>query len=294
MTNLKNKLAQKIEIIEPSNTVNESNSNNNEIITHPSQNVIVLRQQDNNECVSVIPDFVVTLEQAKQRLSMLKEFVKDMMIPGVDYGLIPKCEKPTLFKSGAEKLTDIFGFSKQFEITNRVEDWDKVLFHYEVKSILINKRTGLIEAEGLGCCNNRERKYKTQDGFSLVNTILKMAKKRALVDAVLSATRSSGIFTQDIEDADNNSYAQHNNNLSTIPTQSTSDNSYYNSKESTPIPLISKSQHTQLISILTQRSLPIEEIRIIMNERYKVNESKYLNNEQATDFIGFLKLYNAI
>jgi hypothetical protein len=27
-----------------------------------------------------------------------------------------------------------------------------------------------------------------------------MAKKRALIDAVLSATRSSGIFTQDVED----------------------------------------------------------------------------------------------
>jgi hypothetical protein len=36
--------------------------------------------------------------------------------------------------------------------------------------------------------------------FDLVNTLLKMAKKRAFIDAVLSATRTSGIFTQDIED----------------------------------------------------------------------------------------------
>jgi len=35
---------------------------------------------------------------------------------------------------------------------------------------------------------------------TLKNTILKMAKKRAKVDATLAATRSSGIFTQDIED----------------------------------------------------------------------------------------------
>lgn len=32
------------------------------------------------------------------------------------------------------------------------------------------------------------------------NTILKMAKKRAKVDATLSATRSSGVFTQDVEE----------------------------------------------------------------------------------------------
>jgi hypothetical protein len=48
-------------------------------------------------------------------------------------------------------------------------------------------------------------KYKTyriesDDVFSQVNTILKMAKKRALVDAVLSAGRLSNVFTQDIED----------------------------------------------------------------------------------------------
>jgi hypothetical protein len=34
----------------------------------------------------------------------------------------------------------------------------------------------------------------------LANTILKMAKKRALIDAVLTATAASDIFTQDIED----------------------------------------------------------------------------------------------
>jgi hypothetical protein len=33
-----------------------------------------------------------------------------------------------------------------------------------------------------------------------VNTIIKMAKKRAYIDATLSATRTSGIFTQDLED----------------------------------------------------------------------------------------------
>ena len=34
----------------------------------------------------------------------------------------------------------------------------------------------------------------------MYNTVLKMAKKRALVDAVLTATAASDIFTQDLED----------------------------------------------------------------------------------------------
>lgn len=44
-------------------------------------------------------------------------------------------------------------------------------------------------------------KVLNEDIFSQVNTILKMAKKRALVDAALSVGRLSDIFTQDIEDS---------------------------------------------------------------------------------------------
>lgn len=284
MSNLKSKLAQKVEILQ-SNSLNSPNYVSDAVREVPD-NVIVLSQQNKNESISIIPDFVVTLEAAKERISMLQIFVKEMMIVNIDYGLIPNCQKPTLFKSGAEKLTDIFGFSKQFEITNRVEDWDKLLFHYEVKSILINKRTGLIEAEGLGCCNNRERKYKNQDGFSIINTILKMAKKKALVDAVLSATRSSGIFTQDIED----SYEQPTSQLST---QSTIKPQVNNNTLPTD-KLVTKNQQNEIISIITQRKFPIHEMKVIMNDRYKVTESKYLKTSQANDFIGFLKLYNAL
>lgn len=45
-------------------------------------------------------------------------------------------------------------------------------------------------------------KYRIEndDIWTLKNTILKQAKKRALIDAVLSATRSSGILTQDVEE----------------------------------------------------------------------------------------------
>jgi hypothetical protein len=43
-------------------------------------------------------------------------------------------------------------------------------------------------------------RIENEDIATLKNTILKMAKKRAKVDATLSATRSSGIFTQDMED----------------------------------------------------------------------------------------------
>lgn len=48
--------------------------------------------------------------------------------------------------------------------------------------------------------NQPQGKVENEDIFSLVNTLLKMAEKRALVDAALHAGRLSDVFTQDMED----------------------------------------------------------------------------------------------
>lgn len=148
---------------------------------------------------NVVPEFAISLSEAEERINTLQTFVDNLMVKDIDYGLIPGYSKPTLLKPGAEKLCDAFGFSKHVDIVNRVEEWEKGIFSYEVKVTLISKQSGHVEAEGIGACNSLERSYQGQDAFSLINTLLKMAKKRALIDAVLSATRASGIFTQDIE-----------------------------------------------------------------------------------------------
>jgi len=66
-------------------------------------------------------------------------------------------------------------------------------------------------------------KVPNEDIYSQVNTLLKMAKKRALVDASLSAGRLSELFTQDVEDMDNDTPSTNNrppaNNRSEIVTE---------------------------------------------------------------------------
>ena len=42
--------------------------------------------------------------------------------------------------------------------------------------------------------------YLRTDFATNINTVLKMAKKRSYVDAILTACHASGVFTQDIED----------------------------------------------------------------------------------------------
>ena len=50
-----------------------------------------------------------------------------------------------------------------------------------------------------------EQRVENTETADLQNTILKMAAKRSMVDAVLKATRGSGLFTQDMEDVSTSS-----------------------------------------------------------------------------------------
>lgn len=145
---------------------------------------------------------VSTVEDALRRQRELQEFVRAMMVEGTDYGVIPGTAKPTLLKPGSEKLCEIYGLAITIpeERIQRHEDWEQGIFAYHVVCSLVSRRDGSTVAEGIGACNSREKRYRNQDAYTLQNTVLKMAKKRAVVDAALAATRSSGIFTQDVED----------------------------------------------------------------------------------------------
>jgi len=266
----------------------ETENDASDIIEAVSTNIVPFSKPE-PQVISVVPDFVITLAEAKQRIAMLQQFVKDMMVAGQDYGIIPKCDKPSLFKAGAEKLCDIYGFSKHIEIVNRVEDWEKGLFHYEVKATLINKRTGHIEAEGVGSCNNKEKKYASSPPCNIINTVLKMAKKRAFIDAVLSATRSSGLFSQDLEDLDD---------IEVQPSK-TNDTSRYISENTQP-PLtepqdspkpVTRSQLNKIQALVTEKNIPVNRVKSMIQERYDIPESRYMTLKQADDFIKHLMKY---
>lgn len=178
----------------------------------------------------------IRLQEMKLKISLVQSFFRDVMVEGEDYGLIPGTEKPTLLKAGAEKLCEFYGYSIHVQTEREEKDRETGYYDCAVKVTLISRRTGEVIAEGVGEANTMEARYrwrwvwpsevpagldkttlktrqvKTKNGtaiqyrienddpWSLWNTVRKMAKKRALIDAVLSATRSSGIFTQDLED----------------------------------------------------------------------------------------------
>lgn len=182
------------------------------------------------------------LDAMKQKLNLTKEFFREVMQEGVDYGTIPGTDKKTLLKPGAEGLCEFYNMAPI--IASKLEDKNLETGYYAVDITirLVHRGTGSVIAEGVGHANTYENRYRwrwyseyklpkgidksslhkeerdewkggrktgntytmyrleNDDMHSIWNTVLKMAKKRALVDAVLSATRSSGIFAQTEEE----------------------------------------------------------------------------------------------
>ena len=179
-------------------------------------------------------DMAARLADMSNKLELVKTFFKTQMIKDIDYGIIPGTDKPALYKPGAEKLCALYGFSQR--VLSKVETRDLATGYYlsEVTVQLTHAASGIIVADGVGECSSYESKYryrwvfesdipKNIDKSGLVsktfeskktgkeytryrlenpdlidqwNTVLKMAKKRALVDATLAATRTSGMFCQ--------------------------------------------------------------------------------------------------
>jgi len=152
------------------------------------------------EPVAAVAAKGLTVEESVEFSANMSKFIDSVLIAGVDYGVIPHCSKPTLLKPGAEKIMNYLGLIARVEVSNRVEDYaNDGFFCYTCKVSLIDYN-GVIKGEGLGICNSKEPKYAKNSGFSVQNTIQKMAKKRALVDAVLNVACLSARFTQDMED----------------------------------------------------------------------------------------------
>ena len=186
--------------------------------------------------LSLIQDIDVKLvSETLTKVKSLQATLKNILVENHDYGKIQGCgDKPTLLKPGAEKILMALGLTSTYELIEHTEDFkDKGFFAYTVKCILHKNGTKI--TEGLGHANSKEKKwaqefvyeselpqgtdksllkkksfngnggtyYKYQvdaDANSKANTILKMAKKRAQIDAVLTVASLSEIFTQDFDD----------------------------------------------------------------------------------------------
>jgi len=233
--------------------------------------------------VSIIDN--VNLNQVQLQMQKIAQFqavVQKTLKKGHDYGEIPGTRgKPTLLKPGAEKILMLLGLSSEYEIVERVQDYEQGFFAFTVKCIL--SRNGLKVTEGVGHANTREKRYQNQDPFSLANTVLKMAKKRAQVDAVLTVASLSEIFTQDLED-----FADEP--VEVAPRQERgSQRRNGNGQMRDPDGPATEQQMKAVHAIANRVGLSDDELRSLLTSQFGVTSTKELTKGQASKAIDMLQ-----
>lgn len=169
----------------------------------------------------------------KKQRALLKEFISSQMKEANfkdqyagdygegDYGVIPGTKKKTLLKPGAEKLLKLFGLGARVRLADKTIDKEANFAIFIYRAEVYHLRSNVIVAECEGSANSQEVKYKERtvwrkkklpNGkevsestkeetpiFDVLNTLMKMAQKRAMIGATITATAASDYFTQDME-----------------------------------------------------------------------------------------------
>jgi hypothetical protein len=185
------------------------------------------------------PRIVMDEKAAKALDDQLRACMLAVLRPGVDYGTIPGMgDKPSLFKPGAEKLIQWFGFGFTSERgeTERDSDGNRLGVTYRctvTKGLPDGRTITIATCEGYAGYDEdrfytspeqavaKAAKAKAREEYNAAkynrapnpakwqfiteyrapwNTVIKMAQKRAHVGAAIDATAAAGLFTQDLED----------------------------------------------------------------------------------------------
>jgi len=192
-----------------------------------------------NEQVSKIVQTVQTVKTVadiKSHVATIHAVMDSVMKAGTHYDTIKGCgDKPVLLKAGAEKILTTFMLAPEFIVEDLSTELNR---YYRVITRLTHQSTGIFMGTGIGECSSLETKYAwrasvcdeefeetpdnmrrvhykkgwnnqpptrikqvRQDMHTVSNTVLKMAKKRSLVDAVMNVTACSDIFVQDLDES---------------------------------------------------------------------------------------------
>lgn len=148
----------------------------------------------------------------KHNIQLCEQLVKEVLEREIDWGTIPGVQQPFLWDSGAAKIMAAFNCYPEYKVIDATIRTPHI--RYTVTSQLINRQSHEVVATGIGAASTKEVKHRyrwvedpelegisrkglkqRQDGKyripnpeteDLLNTICKMAAKRADVDAARS------------------------------------------------------------------------------------------------------------
>lgn len=200
--------------------------------------------------------------EAKKRM-LITRYISQHMKDGTDYGTINfggRKSKPSLFKPGSEKFLSLFKLIARFEKDS--DTWEMAgsepgTFAYRCTLVASN---GAVVGEGRGIS-----KLSEKPGWTINNTV-KIAEKRAQIDAVLRTGALSDFFTQDLEDMVKETY-----DTSPIP-ENVKIEVHGTDDDMPPIPESISEQKVVIMSLLKNRGVDTRTKKEI--ERYVADETQ--------------------
>jgi hypothetical protein len=155
---------------------------------------------------------MLSVSEIRNRVNVVQRVMGEVMKKGTHFGTVPGCgSRMVLLKPGADILASTFRLVPRFDV-QRIEIGAGHV-EYSVTCTMY-AQDGTVLGSGVGSCSTMDKKYRyrkddngnkieNEDIADVYNTVLKMAKKRAHIDATITVTGCSDMFTQDIvEEAD--------------------------------------------------------------------------------------------
>lgn len=185
-----------------------------------------------NDTLATTEPKQLTASDIRAQVQLIQQVMAAVMKEGTHFGTIPGTQKPTLYKAGSEKILSTFRIAIQPDVLD-LSTADEA--RYRVTANALSQQSGAFLGSGVGEASSNEEKYKWREAkceqefdetpvdrrrykwngkgdnayrvpqirtnpADVANTVLKMAKKRAQIDATLTVTAASDVFAQDLED----------------------------------------------------------------------------------------------
>ena len=183
-----------------------------------------------NDLTEYTPQLPMSADQVVAQRDVIKTILSQVMIEEVHYGKVPGTQNKTLLKPGADMLASAFHISIEPELED-LSTYQEVCYRVRCKGVTMG--SGQVIGIGVGICSSNEEKYKWraakggeydhapndqrrikyatdwQNGrpcgtkevkqvrtepADVINTVLKMAKKRAQVDMITTALACGDMF----------------------------------------------------------------------------------------------------
>jgi hypothetical protein len=256
----------------------------------------------------------MTTDDLRRNINLIQGVLNDVMQKDVHYGVIKGCgDKPALLKPGAEKILATFRIGVNYDVEDLGTDNER---RYRITAKGFYIPTGNPIGSGLGECSSNEKKFAWREAVcqkefeladaskkqilfrkgyktgqveevmqiktvpaDIANTVLKMGKKRAMIDLCLSAVACSDIFTQDIVEEGIEIEAE------------TAKDTTERAEQKAPVNPISDAQNKRLWAILSgnESKHTKDELEKYLDTKYSINDTREIDRASYESVINWIR-----